>query len=196
MHYRITSSLLFTAICLFCFMGSATAAPFLNWIDVQPGCHARGESVVVLANVTLGVPCYTVEYHITEDPNGDFHIGLEFILKPGDCLQIEVDTTYEIIISPICLYHTIEVYILGEPAGLETFTTCAAKGDVNLNGIQYEIADFVKLVQCSLQGYERDEWETACWTATADLNRDGRVNLVDIVWLRQIITGDRPPDPE
>jgi hypothetical protein len=196
MRYRITPSLLIAAIGVLCLTVSATASPVLNWVDVEPGCHALGDPVIVLANVTLGVPCYTLEHHITEDLNGDFHIGLEFIPKPNDCLEVVVDTTYEISISPTCMHHTIEVHILGESTSLETYTNCASKGDVNLNGVPYEVSDLIRLIRCSLQGHERDEWEITCWVATADLNRDGRVNLVDIVWLRQIITGDRAPDPE
>lgn len=196
MSCRITPVLLCAVIGLAVPAGPVAAQPTLNWVEVEPECHSPGDSVTVLANVTLPVPCYTAEYHIAEDLNGDFHIGLELTPKPGECIQVVIDTTYQINISPTCLNHTIEVYVLGESTGLETFTTCALKGDVNVNGIQYEIADYIRLVQCALQRYEPEEWEAACWSATADLNRDGRVNLVDIVWMVQIIMGDRPPDPE
>jgi len=193
MSYRITQVLLCTIIGLVVLTGSVAAQPRLNWVDVEPECHSPGDSVTVLANVTLPVPCYTAEYHIAVDHQDDFHIGLELIRAPGACFQVEWDTTFQIAISLTCLYHAIEVYILGEPTGLETFTSCALQGDVNFNEVPYEISDFVRMINFAFRGYEMDERDISCWRTTADLNRDRRVNLVDFVWMRQIITGDRRP---
>jgi hypothetical protein len=75
-----------------------------------------------------------------------------------------------------------------------------ARGDVNLNGIPYEIADAVMYTNYFIEGLtafgdpitEPTRIEAA--TAASDVNADGiRLSVADLVYLIRVITGDAMP---
>jgi len=71
------------------------------------------------------------------------------------------------------------------------------RGDLNLNGIAYEIADFVLFAHYFLYGLSVFEIDVEAQVATSDVNADGLVLTVrDFVYLYRIIIGDVVPLPK
>ncbi len=69
-----------------------------------------------------------------------------------------------------------------------------ARGDVNLNGVAYEIGDAVVLTNYFLYGLKAFTVNVAGQTAASDVNADGMVlTVADLVYLVRVITGDAPP---
>lgn len=72
-----------------------------------------------------------------------------------------------------------------------------ARGDVNLNGVAYEIGDAVVLTNFFLYGLKAFTVNVAGQTAASDVNADGMVlTVADLVYLVRVITGDAPPLPK
>jgi len=78
---------------------------------------------------------------------------------------------------------------IGCPAGVDN------RGDINLNGVRFEIADFVLFSNTLLYGFGVLT-DSAASTAASDVNADGNVwTLTDLVYLERIVTGDAGPFP-
>jgi len=72
-----------------------------------------------------------------------------------------------------------------------------ARGDVNLNGISYEIADAVVFTNYFLRGLSAFTKSIPGQTAATDINGDGTtLSIADLVFLIRIITGDALPFPK
>lgn len=74
-------------------------------------------------------------------------------------------------------------------------------GDLNLNGLRFEIGDAVLFENYLLQGLSAlspDPQRRQAQIASADMNRDRQINLADLVYLLCVILGDCqfPPPPQ
>ncbi|NMC43450.1 MAG: T9SS type A sorting domain-containing protein, partial [candidate division Zixibacteria bacterium] len=68
-----------------------------------------------------------------------------------------------------------------------------ARGDVNLNGLPYEIADAVMYTLYFIEGLSAFEYPEAS-IAASDANADGiALSVADLVYLIRVITGDAQP---
>jgi len=71
------------------------------------------------------------------------------------------------------------------------------RGDINLNGIQYEIADAVVFTNYFIYGFSAFKINVAGQTAATDVNADGlTLSIGDLVYLIRIIIGDADPMPK
>jgi len=71
------------------------------------------------------------------------------------------------------------------------------RGDLNLNGISYEIADAVVYTNYFIHGFAAFLINVDGQTAASDINRDGiPLTVADLVYLIRILTGDVPPSPK
>ncbi|MEZ5358668.1 MAG: FlgD immunoglobulin-like domain containing protein [Candidatus Zixiibacteriota bacterium] len=71
-----------------------------------------------------------------------------------------------------------------------------ARGDLNLNGIAYEIADAVVYTNFFIIGLDAFNISIPGQIAASDINADGTpLTIADLVLLTRIITGDAPPIP-
>jgi hypothetical protein len=71
-----------------------------------------------------------------------------------------------------------------------------ARGDINLNGIQYEIADYIMLEQFFLAGASVFDPHATGSLMASDVNRDGvQADLSDLVYLWRVMVGDAMPNP-
>lgn len=69
------------------------------------------------------------------------------------------------------------------------------RGDLNLNGIAYEVADFLLFVQFLDQGPDTF-WEPERQYSASDINADGiNVTIADLVYIWRVIINDAPPIP-
>lgn len=69
------------------------------------------------------------------------------------------------------------------------------RGDLNLNGIAYEVADFVVFVQFLDQGPDTFR-EPEIQYPASDINADGiNVTIADLVYMWRVIIKDAPPIP-
>jgi len=70
------------------------------------------------------------------------------------------------------------------------------RGDINLNGIANEIADWVMFINYFLQGLEAFDNHVEPSIAASDVNADGlALQMEDLVFLQRIICGDTLPVP-
>ncbi len=70
------------------------------------------------------------------------------------------------------------------------------RGDVNLNGIAYEVADYVVYVNYFIHGFLAFTINVTAQTAATDINADGiPLTLNDLIYLIRIIEGDVLPYP-
>ncbi|UCD18511.1 MAG: T9SS type A sorting domain-containing protein [Candidatus Zixiibacteriota bacterium] len=71
------------------------------------------------------------------------------------------------------------------------------RGDVNLNGLPYEIADVVVLTNYFIYGYNAFVVSIPGQTAASDVNADGLApTIADLVYLVRVIVGDANPLPK
>jgi len=71
------------------------------------------------------------------------------------------------------------------------------RGDINLNGTAYEIADAVTFTNYFIYGYSAFTFNIAGQTAATDINADGIVLTVgDLVYLINVIVNGWPPIPK
>jgi hypothetical protein len=72
-----------------------------------------------------------------------------------------------------------------------------ARGDVNLNGMSYEIADAVMFTNYFIQGVSAFGNHAAGSVAATDVNADGlTLTVADLVYLIRVVVGDAPPTPK
>ncbi len=72
-----------------------------------------------------------------------------------------------------------------------------ARGDLNLNGIPYEIADAVVYTNYFISGLSAFNISIAGQIAASDVNADGQtLSIADLVYLVRIIIGDAPAIPK
>ncbi|MEW5925481.1 MAG: T9SS type A sorting domain-containing protein, partial [Candidatus Zixiibacteriota bacterium] len=72
-----------------------------------------------------------------------------------------------------------------------------ARGDVNLNGIAYEIADAITFTNYFIYGYSAFTVNLAGQIAATEINGDGFVlTVADLVYLIRVILGNAPPIPK
>ncbi|MBN2226771.1 MAG: T9SS type A sorting domain-containing protein [candidate division Zixibacteria bacterium] len=72
-----------------------------------------------------------------------------------------------------------------------------ARGDVNLNGIAYEIADAVVFTNYFVYGYAAFVVSVPGQIAASDVNADGyALSIADLVYLIRVIIGDAQPYPK
>jgi hypothetical protein len=72
-----------------------------------------------------------------------------------------------------------------------------ARGDINLNGISYEVADAVVLTNYFIVGVSAFVFSVAGQTAASDVNADGATLTVsDLVYLIRVLIGDASPIPK
>ena len=68
------------------------------------------------------------------------------------------------------------------------------RGDINLNGISYEIADYVMFMNYMLYGSSTFTIDASYQIAASDVNADGLVlTLADMIYLYRVIVGDTVP---
>jgi hypothetical protein len=71
------------------------------------------------------------------------------------------------------------------------------RGDINLNGIPYEIADAVLFTNYFIYGISVFRINVAGQTAATDVNADGiTLSIADLVYLIRVIIGDADPNPK
>ncbi|MFW9842580.1 MAG: FlgD immunoglobulin-like domain containing protein, partial [Candidatus Thorarchaeota archaeon] len=71
------------------------------------------------------------------------------------------------------------------------------RGDMNLNGVQYEIADAVVYTNYFISGLSAFSISVAGQIAASDVNADGiTLSIGDLVYLIRVIVGDAPPYPK
>ncbi|UCC44205.1 MAG: T9SS type A sorting domain-containing protein [Candidatus Zixiibacteriota bacterium] len=71
------------------------------------------------------------------------------------------------------------------------------RGDVNLNGIAYEVADVVMFTNYFVSGLSAFEPYVEGAVAATDANADGlTLSVADLVWMIRVITGDAWPYPK
>ena len=72
-----------------------------------------------------------------------------------------------------------------------------ARGDLNLNGVVYEIADAVVYTNYFIYGFSAFQINVNGQTAASDVNADGMaLTVADLVYLIRVITGDATPTPK
>lgn len=72
-----------------------------------------------------------------------------------------------------------------------------ARGDINLNGIAYEVADAVVFTNYFIVGITAFKFSVAGQTAATDVNADGAtLTVADLVYLVRVIIGDANPIPK
>jgi len=71
------------------------------------------------------------------------------------------------------------------------------RGDINLNGVAYEVADAVVFTNYFIYGFAAFTVNIAGQIAASDVNADGiALSVADLVLLLRIIIGDAPPVPK
>ncbi len=79
--------------------------------------------------------------------------------------------------------------------GLYAFYPSILRGDINLNYITYEVADFLLLVDFLDQGPDVF-WDPERQYPASDINADGiNVTIADLVYMDRVIMQDAPPFP-
>ncbi len=74
--------------------------------------------------------------------------------------------------------------------------TLEFRGDINCNGISYEIADYVQYAYYFITGLSAFGEHLECSVAATDINRDGiSLTVADFVYLYRVIIGDAVPYP-
>jgi len=72
-----------------------------------------------------------------------------------------------------------------------------ARGDINLNGVSYEIADAVVFTNYFIYGYNAFVVSVPGQIAASDVNADGySLTIADLVYLLRVIIGDASPIPK
>jgi len=72
-----------------------------------------------------------------------------------------------------------------------------ARGDLNLNGIPYEIADAVMFTNYFISGLSAFEGHIEASIAASDANADGiTLSVADLVYLTRVLQGDAQPYPK
>jgi hypothetical protein len=72
-----------------------------------------------------------------------------------------------------------------------------ARGDINLNGIPYEIADAVMFTNYFISGLSAFEGHIEASIAASDANADGiTLSVADLVYLTRVLQGDAQPYPK
>jgi len=72
-----------------------------------------------------------------------------------------------------------------------------ARGDVNVNGLAYEIAEAVMYTNYFISGLSAFGSHVEASTAASDVNADGiTLSVADLVYLVRVIQGDAPPYPK
>lgn len=72
-----------------------------------------------------------------------------------------------------------------------------ARGDINLNGLSYEIADAVMFTNYFIYGFSAFQGHTAGSQAASDVNADGfTLSVADLVYLIRVLVGDALPYPK
>ncbi len=75
-------------------------------------------------------------------------------------------------------------------------TPIDSRGDINLNGIPYEIADEVMFSYFFLYGFSVFPYDVEASTAASDVNADGiPLRLEDLMYIQLVICGDTIPYP-
>ncbi len=106
---------------------------------------------------------------------------------PDDCIQVIPDKPtpircVEFYNGGICVIH---------PDSIDD------RGDINLNGVAYEIADAVVLTNYFIYGFSAFTVSIAGQTAASDVNADGlTLSVADLVYMIRVIVGDAPPIPK
>ncbi len=79
---------------------------------------------------------------------------------------------------------------------IQCYESLGVRGDINLNGVPNEIADWVLFTNYFLYGLEVFTIDEELQVQTTDINADGVVlTLDDLVYLWRVIIGDAPPFP-
>jgi hypothetical protein len=79
---------------------------------------------------------------------------------------------------------------------VETYCWTTYRGDLNLNGVAYEIADYLLYIQYFFYGLGVFDINPEGQIAASDVNADGMVlTFVDLIYLYRVIIGDAPPFP-
>ncbi|PWB76310.1 hypothetical protein C3F09_00540, partial [candidate division GN15 bacterium] len=72
-----------------------------------------------------------------------------------------------------------------------------ARGDINLNGLAYEIADAVMFTNYFIYGFSAFQGHTPGSQAASDVNADGlTLSVADLVYLIRVLVGDAMPYPK
>jgi hypothetical protein len=72
-----------------------------------------------------------------------------------------------------------------------------ARGDINLNGLSYEIADAVMFTNYFIYGFSAFQGHTPGSQAASDVNADGlTLSVADLVYLIRVLVGDAMPYPK
>ncbi len=67
------------------------------------------------------------------------------------------------------------------------------RGDVNVNGLPYEVADFIVLSNYFIYGFSAFHINVNGQIKAADVNRDGQLEVADLVLLGLVVTGQAGP---
>ncbi|UCC43304.1 MAG: T9SS type A sorting domain-containing protein, partial [Candidatus Zixiibacteriota bacterium] len=104
---------------------------------------------------------------------------------PDSCLTGETGTPnrcVEFVQGGICIIH---------PDSID------ARGDINLNGIAYEISDVVIFTNYFIKGLSAFTINIAAQIAATDVNADGiTLSVADLSYLIRVVTGDADPIPK
>jgi len=74
--------------------------------------------------------------------------------------------------------------------------TSGVRGDINCNGIAYEIADYVQFISYFIVGPDAFGDHLTCSRVATDINGDGyELSVADLIYLYRVIIGDAVPDP-
>ncbi len=72
-----------------------------------------------------------------------------------------------------------------------------ARGDINMNGVPYEVADAVMLTNYFISGLNAFGSHVEASIAASDINADGTsISVADLVYLVRVISGDCAPYPK
>lgn len=82
-------------------------------------------------------------------------------------------------------------------AAVNSYCPVSNAGDLNLNGIPCEIADYLLYIQYFFYGIGVFDINVEAQIAASDVNADGlTLTFMDLIYLYRVIIGDVPPIPE
>lgn len=146
-----------------------------------------GDNMLASADGFHGlVNCHIFDYdseNPIENPYGDVPT---FLGAPNSCLMSIPE-------------HPIERAVNFRNGGVDIVCVDSvdSRGDINLNGVAYEIADLFMFINYFIIGTEAFGDHVAGSIAASDVNADGvPLSLPDLIYMIRVVIGDAPPFPK
>jgi len=183
-HHPTTSIADGTELFSLIFQGTALSPGEMEWAPLQFRWNDCGDNAIAIDSATgdLVISRYVYDANL-QDITDTAATFPTFGGAPQECLNMTGDS------SRFIDYYDGMVYVVDSQQ-------IDYRGDININGIANEIADWVMFINYFMEGLEAFNTHVEGSVAASDVNADGvTLHMEDLVFLQRVICGDTLPVP-